>query len=292
MLLHAILIFAFAPCLSAQTTASSPPNGEEQDKGMILIEGFEGSANGEGAVTDLNSTIGYRFDKHTRVDAGVPIYFIHSSSSVTGSGSTSGLGNPYVDLGWAIRNPAVNYSTNLNTALPTADTKKGLSTGRVTFDWDNRFDREFSRFTPFVDAGVGNSLSDRFIFRRPFVSLGKAAHFEGGTEYALYQSVSVSVSGYDVSPWGRQKVFSRLLKRGASGSTTVRHGRVFENAAETVGGASLTRDTGFKGGVDFTPQSYLDFSLGYSRSMSYALNTFYFGLQVDVAELIQKKRGD
>jgi hypothetical protein len=291
IVLFAVLTLGLVPRLGAQSTASSQPSGEEQEKGVILIETFEGSANSDGFVSDLNSVAGYRFNQHFRVDAGVPVYFIHSSSSVSGSSSSSGVGNPYVDLGWAIKNPAVNYSTNLNAAAPTADTKKGLSTGRVTFDWDNRFDREFSRFTPFADAGVGNSLSDRFLFRRPFTSLGNVAHLEGGTEFSLGRSLSLSASGYDVLPWGTQKVFSRLIKRGSAGSGTVKHGRVFENAAETIGGASLTRDTGFKAGFDFTPRPYVDFSLGYTRSMNYALDTVSFGVSLDVAKIIEKKRG-
>ncbi len=284
------LTLGLVPRLAAQSTASSQPSGEQQEKGTILIESFEGSSNTDGWITNLNSTAGYKFNPHFQVAAGIPVYFIHAPSSKPGTSSSNGLGNPYVNVGWAAKNPAINYGSTLNGAFPTADTKKGLSTGRVTFDWDNRFDREFSRFTPFADAGVGNSLSDRRFFKRPFMSLGKVAHFEAGTEVNLWRSLSVSVSGYDVLPWGHQKVFSRLIKRGSTGSGTVQHGRVFENAAETVGGASLTRDTGFNIGFDLAPRPYLDFTLGYSRSMNYALDTISFGVGLNLGEILRKKK--
>lgn len=287
LLLLALLTFAAASSLQAQTSQPSPLG---QEKGPTLSAAFEGSSNTDGWVMDVNSTVGYNFGQHFGVDLGVPYYVIAAASSKPGTSSNNGLGNPYVDLRWTFKNPTLNYNSNLNGAVPTADTKKGLSTGRVTFDWDNHFDHGFGRLTPFGDAGIANSVSDTRYFRRPFLSLGNLAHFEAGTEVDIKGPLSLSVSAYDVAPWGTQRVFSKLVTRGSAGSGSAKHGRVFESSAETVGGASLTRDDGFNAGLDLSPSPWLDLGLGYSHSVHYALDTVSFGITFNLSSMLRRTK--
>jgi hypothetical protein len=287
------LAFFLAETAAAQTPAgtAAPRKGEQQEHGVTLSESFEGSSNADGQAMDLTSAAGYVFNKHFSWDLGIPIFFTRGTTSTGTQVSNTGLGDIFTNFRLTFKNPAVNYVTTLTGAAPSGDTKKGLSTGRATFDWGNNFSREFDRWTPFANLGVGNSLYNTRFFERPFVTLGTVAHFEAGTEYDLGHSVSIRASAYDVAPWGQQKVFSRLVTTTSGGAGgTVKHGRVFENNVETTGGASLVRDNGFSAALDVNPIRALDFELGYSRSVHFQLNTISFGVGVNLSSVLHKAR--
>src|SRR5260370_6863218 len=191
----------------AQTPAgtAAPRKVEQQEHGLTLYESFEGSSNADGQAMDLTSAAGYIFNKHFSWDLGIPIFFTRGTTSTGTKVSNSGLGDIFTDLRLTFKNPAVNYVTALRGAAPSGDTKKGLSTGRATFDWSNSFSREFGRWTPFATLGVGNSLYNTPFFERPFLTLAKVPHFQPRPENDLGPSVSVKASADDVAPWGQQK---------------------------------------------------------------------------------------
>ncbi|HYL11254.1 MAG TPA: hypothetical protein VEU31_10985, partial [Candidatus Acidoferrales bacterium] len=292
LVLGCIFFFPFGAAAQAPAGTAAPSKEEKQERGPTLYESFEGSSNTDGQFMDLNSAAGYIFNEHFSWDLGIPIFFTRGTTSTGSKVSTNGLGDIYTDFRLAFKNPAVNYVTTLTGAAPTGDPKKGLSTGRATFDWGNNFSREFGRWTPFANLGVGNSLYNTSFFHRSFITLGKVAHFEAGTEYDLGHSVSVSALAYDVAPWGQQKVFSRLVTRTSGGAGgVVRHNRVFENSVETTGGASLVRDNGFAAALDVNPVRALIFELAYSRSVHFQLNTISFGVGMNLSSLFRKPAG-
>jgi hypothetical protein len=174
--------------------------------------------------------------------------------------------------------------------LPSGDSSRGLGTGSVTFDWTNQFAREFGRFTPFVSAGVANSLLDLRYWQRPFVTLGPVAHFEGGTTFALARHVTISGSLYGVVPWGDQKVYSRVVPKsqGATGGTA-KHGRVFQDSPVTSGGAEIDRDNGFNADVDFHPARVVDVIVAYTHSVHFQLDTVSFGLNFNLTPLLWER---
>jgi hypothetical protein len=101
--------------------------------------------------------------------------------------------------------------------------------------------------------------------------------------------LSLTLSAYDIAPWGTQILASRVVQSGAAGSPgAAKHGRVFEKAHQTTGTATLARDNGFTAGLSMSPRPYLDLSLGYSRSVHYALNTVSFGVGVNLSSLLGK----
>jgi len=174
---------------------------------------------------------------------------------------------------YSAKGSALDFSTSLNSAIPTASTAKGLSTGHVTVDWGNHFAHEFDLFTPFVDVGLANSIPDTRFLHRPYISYGDVAHFEGGSELDLGDKFSVTASGYYILPWGAQQIFLRGTKS-SSGSAK--------------GSVSLTRDDGINLGIDYDLTRSLDLSAGYSRSVYSVLNTFSFGIGVNVGSLLKK----
>ena len=268
-----LIVFAFAVSAAAQSVSKEAAKGSVQEKGFTWAETYEGSGNTDGFITDLDSTVGYTFSQHFSVGMNVPYLFFEPSSSKTGTTSASGIGNPSVGLKYSRKGSAVDFSTSLNSSVPVASTAKGLSTGHVTIDWSNHFDRGFDLFTPFVDLGLANSSPDTRFLHRPYISYGTLAHFEGGSQLDLGK-FSISGSGYYILPWGPQQIFLRG-KKSSSGATK--------------GGLSLTRDDGVNLGFDYNLTRSFDLSAGYSYSAYSALNTFSFGMELNVGALRKRQ---
>ena len=270
------LAFLFAASLGAQGTPPETPKSVVDPRGPTWTETFEGSGNTDGFITDVNSTFGYILTPHFSVDFGVPYSFVEPATSKTGTTSVNGLGNPYVSLTYSRKSDFLNYGTSLNGSIPLSTTAKGLSTGRVTFDWSHHFDHGFDFVTPFLNLGVANSVPDTRYFHHPYISLGKLVHFEAGPEFDLDDKWSISVSGYYILPWGPQKIYERG-KKASPGAVS--------------GGPSLTRDGGANLGLDYNLSKAVDLTAGYSYSTYYVLNTFSFGIEFNVASLL-RARGD
>lgn len=287
------IVFLFCASTMAQSNVGSQKNGPEQDeKGITGYVQFGGSSNASGRVFKLDGSLGYDFNSHFGVDVGVPVYFAHSSTTVGSGASDSGIGNPYADFRLTFRGPSISYRAIVTGYFPVADTKKGFSTGRMTGDWTNRFEASASRLTPFLEVGIGNTIRDSRFFDRPFTSLGFNGHVEGGTTVALVNHVELGGSAYAVLPAGQQTIFSRMptsMAGGAMAGGAMQHGRVFDNATETVGTADLARDHGFSAWIGAYPGSYIELELGYTRSVSYDLNTVSFNVGVRLNQLLRKQ---
>lgn len=278
------------------------------DSGFTLYESYQGSSNALGQVTRLNTAIGYKFNQYFSVDAGLPVYFVHASDSSVQNGAKSGngVGNVFVDLYLTLNNPILTYESRLTGTAPTGDKDLGLTTGRATIDWNNYFGRDFGRVRPFANIGLANTVSDTPYFVRPFSTLGTVGHFEGGASLGLFRLVRVSASLYDILPTGSQKVYSRLVPRGTAsagaqitalrapqntgpsggqgtgsgnqGATAGSNRQGFEIQSLTVGSSALTRDNGYSGWLNISPVRNVFLHAGYTRSVVYRLDTFWFGI--------------
>src|SRR5206468_12248132 len=85
--------FALISVVALLTTVAvaqnaSPNQKPTEEVGWTSMMSFEGNANSQERVLDLDSTVGYNFDKHWDLDMGVPLSFVSSSTSTT-TGSTS-----------------------------------------------------------------------------------------------------------------------------------------------------------------------------------------------------------
>jgi len=276
------------PMLSAQTAATESP-AKVSGAGWVWLEQFAGSANTYGQVTATTSSAGYNFNSHLGVIGGVPLYLIHNSSSTTTtSSSVTGIGDIFGSVRFVWPTPVINYRMTLTGAAPSGDSSKGLGTGHASYDWTNHFDRGFGRWTPFADAGLTNSSAQALLVERQFIAAGPAAHFEVGTAFRLIGPISISASGYDIEPWGTQTVLSRVVGQGGPPVGTGKNGRVFELSQTTVGGADLTRDRGINAGVGVSLSPLAEFWAGFNHSSHFNLNTFSFGVGVNVLSLIHR----
>jgi hypothetical protein len=301
VLFGVLFILGLCPVSSGQSpypaaTGPAKDNLEGFTPGMTLGAKFEGSNSSDGSVYDLGSAVGYNFSRHFGVDAGVPFYFVSAPSSIKknnpGAVSGIGVGAFFTDLRLNYPNKSLNYSSAIHLTAPTGDIKKGFSTGHATWNLANHFDHAFGDFSPFIDAGVGNSVMDTKFFHRPFITFGYNAQFSGGIEYDPGK-FSFSASAYDVAPWGNQTVISRVFRCGsaakcsAGGKTTNR--KNFTGASVSTGAADLVRDNGYNAGIDYKPVGYLDLEFDYSRSVPLQLNSYSFGIGVDLSRLLRPR---
>ncbi len=278
---------------NSRAQSSSPANPY---KGFTFFEFYGGSVNSLGSVTELDSTVGYNFNKYFGVDAGIPFYFVGASNkfSIPGTASGSGVGDVYADLLLTLTNPTVNYLGTLRGTAPTGNSKTGFSTGRATFDWDNYLDHNFGGLRPFADVGLANTISDTQFFFRPFTTLGLVVLSEAGASYRVLPRVRLGASLYDDAPIGQQKVFNRIvpfsLARSGTGSRASGTGGVSAAASEIVGPASIDRDNGYSAWLTYQPTRAITFVVSYDYSVHYALNMFSFGIGFNVGSIYRKAR--
>lgn len=293
--LFLIAIVAVGFQVQAQT-----PNLPGPEKGMTEVETFQGTLNSAGKLVKLDSNLGYDFNKHFGIFAGVPLYFMGVPNSTTttttgaaanNNGITGGIGNIYLGMNFRAPSPALNYASTITAGAPTGNRKDGLSTGRASIDWSNYFDRSFDKFTPFFEAGLGNGVPDSRLVTHPFTSLGALGHFEEGAEYELIHHFSAGGSGYHDVPFGDQKVFSKLVHKGQGngGGPGRSHGGVFENNFLSTG-TGITRENGVNTWIAFEPNKVLRAQIGYSRSMTFDLNSFSFNVGLNVGKMMRAKK--
>ena len=294
------------------------------EKGFTLYERFDGTTSPEGQFTVLTSEIGYNFTRSFGMSLGLPAYFVVPSSAIPGrapaspSNTTSGLSNVFLDMRLAISGPWLRSTSTLTGTAPSGNVNKGLSTARATFYWDNRFEHDFGRVAPYLDLAAGNTIGEFRNLAKPYITLGKAAHFETGGDFEILRSVTFTTLGYTDVPWGQQKVFSRVIQRpsskggstrtsgltgessitgggssqssGGASKTTPRKGG-FEQNPQTVGGADLTRDHGVSASLTISSSKFVDLNLGDVYSFPFHLNTVAYGIDFNLTPLFKRARG-
>jgi len=289
------LLAANISLLAQGQTQPSPASRTQVDseKGITGFETFQGTINSDSRIYKLDSNLGWDFNKRFGVFAGVPLYVANVPNSTTTNGTTtttnashtnSGIGNAY--LGFTLRapSPKLDYASAVTAYAPTGRASKGFSTGRVGVDWDNRFEHTFSRLTPFFEGGLSNTVPDSAFLARPFTSQGAISHLEEGAEYLLAKHFYAGGSGYQIVPFGNQKVFSRINGEGEGENS-------FDTSTVSTGN-DLTRENGYSTWVGLEPSSIVRFEVGYTRSITFDLHSFAFNLRFSPGKLLRPKRSN
>lgn len=285
--------FALLALLIACRPAFSQKPVDTQ-KGFTEFETFQGTINSDNRVFKIDSTVGWDFNKHFGIFAGVPFYFTSvpastirtgTTTTTTSSSSSNGIGNAYAGMAFRAPNSQLDYAGALTVSAPTGSTSSGLSTGRAGVDFTNRFAHSFSKFTPFFEGGLANTVPDMAFSTRPFTSLGAVAHLEEGADLEIVKHTYVGFSGYQIVPFGSQKMFSKLVKQGSSGT---KGGNTFDNTARTSGN-DITRENGFNAWLGFEPGLWRA-EIGFTRSATFNLNSFAFNLRFNVGKMLRSKK--
>ncbi len=269
--------------LCAQNHAAKP----QDDHGFISVTSFQSSFDSDSHVLKWDSNVGYQFNRHFAVESGVPLYFAGSTvttTTTTGTTKTSttsnGLGDVYLNLRLMANGPKLNFASTITGTAPTGDRNKGLTTGHATVTWLNRFEHSFTRFTPFGEVSVGNTIRDSRFFARPFTSYGTVVGVNGGGSFDLGRGFSVGASAYALAPTGTQTVESKVHgSPGTSGKNVV-----------TVGTGDLDRDHGVSTWLGFDPTPYWTIEGGFNRSATLDLNTFTFNVGLNIGKLWRDKQ--
>jgi hypothetical protein len=287
------LAFAVATtlCLLQSVLAQENLPTSKAKHGFSLYEKFEGSTSAGTDVFDMNTSIGYDFDRFFGTDVGVPVYFVTPPPATKLVASqANGLGNAYLDLRFTLDNPLFDFTSTPSVAFPTGDSSKGFSTGRAAFTWDNEIERSLGRFTPFIDVDPGNGINNITnpyvrVIQRPFITLGKEVQFTGGLDLTLLGPFSMRMDAYDVTPWGPQEVLSRVLKKSAVTVNGVTHNRYYAVTSITKGGADLVKDNGYDAALDARLKHIVLLEVGYDYSVHYVLGTVFFSAGFDLSRL-------
>lgn len=323
------------------------PSNTGRESGATASETVSGTSTSVSGGLMFDTSVGWNFNRHFGVDVGVPYLMFTRPGLFEDTAGYQGyipvpyqfcdfffgcyyavgtsprmwaaeLGDVYADVHYARTYRQYNLATVLTGDLPTASFRKGLTNGRVTWDWFNHVDTNFHGFDPFVNFGLANGRLDQHFLMRPFNTdlpfrtLGYLADFEGGVQYKVWRRFTVGASMWDVLPFGPQKMYSELVWQGAESpagmlipTTPVRtavnrpavlgylagspnHGRYWNDAFETVGNSDIDRDNGYSATLAFSPQKMFDVQLGYNHSVRYRLDQIVFTVQFNANSLVRK----
>jgi len=292
-LLRIVLILIAAAALPSGNLLA----GENESRPLFSL-GFSASNYDPGWIMKVDAAGGYRFGRHFEVGAGIPVYFVRfpEGELLDGTGSKTGIGNFYVNLRVMEERSGLYFSSGLRAAAPTGDEEGGFSTGSVTVDWNNYIEYDAGLVVPFASAGIANSVSDTHFFTQPYSSLGIVGQFEGGMLFNPTWWIGFGGSGYAVVPSGKQKIYSRLYRRrmadsGVDMAESLRRRRsALEESFYLEGDAELVENRGFSAWVDAYFLEDLILEAGYSRSVVYDWNTFFFSARYDLAGLFGRDR--
>ncbi len=310
---------AFAPVAAAQPSArESAAAADTAAAGAVANLTFDASNSSEGLVVQLIPSIGYDFGKWV-VKVGVPLDSVGPSSTTAGATSHHGLGDAFLSVSYSVESGPVGLTTAVVSTAPTGDSAIGLGTGQTTWNWTNHLDHAFDWITPFIDAGVGNSVNSltsltlrggragrpsRIITipTQPYTTVGKLAHVDAGIDLELSRFATLGVLAYDTIPWGSQTAISRFVpvpRSSTQSSQTGQHNQIqlsrgsrgqrfFEVNAVTQGTASLTRDDGVGASIAISPTRYLDLTFSYSHSIPMKLDVVSVTASANVTGLFRK----
>ncbi len=159
------------------------------------------------------------------------------------------------------------YSTStVSLTLPSGDKATGLSTGRVTFDFDEDLESYVHRAILLVNLGGGDSstLINPLVIK-DYSSLGALAHFQAGVGFRLPRSSYFRSTAYEQLPIGDQKIYTTLPSMPGAPPRTV------------VTGRNISEDNGFTNSVNVPLTSHLVFQSYYNRSLRLHLDTASVG---------------
>lgn len=282
------LLLSAQPLLAQQETHT-------RDRGFTSYASFsEAHDSSLGWSTELNSSLGYDFNRTFSFAAGIPFFFVQvdapSTTTTTPTQPTAtsyhALGDFYSMLLYRARVSSFGYSGNVTGTAPTGNTSNGISSGRPTFGWNNRLDHEFWRLTPFAEAGIGSSINALNVGHgnsqgartlRNYTTLGGMSILRVGTDFDMGKNFGIEGSVYDDLPFGNQKLYSHSVSRQLAHTVARRKNpAAFELNALTAGRSSIDADHGFDVGIDFSPTKRMDVAATYNRSVSFSLNTLAF----------------
>jgi hypothetical protein len=280
----AILVFAgFAAAAHGQAIASSQLNNDLaildatasiNDSGPDGIvparRGFNASIgtsqqhdSSNGWSWILNSNAAYRFNKYLSVDAGLPIYIYIGIDGNVGTTAKplyaqsirhGAFGDTSLSFEGDLSALTVDYGGTFTLGLPSGNTDYGLGAGRVTYNFNNHFEKELGIFTPDIEVGIGdttNLVEQRVL--KSYVAVGPMAHFQAGTSVSLPKNMTFEANAYEELPLATNIVYSTTGKG--------------KKKVTTATNQDPSEDNGFITALDIPVTPHMTMSGFYTRSL-------------------------
>lgn len=242
-----------APVVETATPTQTPPAASDHGiYGHIVFGGGHDSLSAYSG--DMEFSLGY--DYHgLEGEAGVPIYWLSTVSSVGNTGVSSlsnrygSLGDVFLKLEFSPDIDIFDYTASVTGTLPTG--AANITAGRGTWDWNNRFQHSLWRpFNPFGEIVFGDVLP---VSTRVVAIPGVLSQLRAGDTIKLFHAIHVDALFYEAMPVSGQ---------GANAVVTPLHRTI------------QLSDHGFMASL-IASRSRWDFDLSYQRSISNRLDAVW-----------------
>lgn len=241
---------------------------------------------GSGWYTLVTPAAMYTFSRHIAADISMPVYLyrladvsttttpvqipgappVQPITTTTRESRTFDPGDILIAARFSFEHKRLFDVVSPSITLPSGNASDGLSTGHVTFDFDNHSQFNLRRSALVLDVGGGNSsnLVDPLV-TRDYSSLGPLAHFQLGMMAAMpFGGIFQSVA-YEQLPLGDSKIYTTIRRRGAPPQTV-------------VSGRSVSEDNGFTSSLAIPLTDHLRLEGYYNRSLRLHLDTAGIGI--------------
>lgn len=311
LLLGAVLCGAGAAGAAAQ--ANGLCNDVKSETPFFMYENLQGSPSAAAQSYELDTSFVLAAASRLSIAGGLPLYFTRGSTGNSGAlerVNATGVGDSYLTFNFKPTVSALAWITCVTVFAPTGNSGLGLGTGRTLFNWNNHLEHDFAAWAPYADLGFANTTIARKVLKHPYTTLGRVGNFDAGAQIGLSPKLTLDFSGYADVPSGPQKVYSRIRrrKRAAAGGSTAGAGSSAADVAGsgagqrassaplkpyqlvhlTIGGPSADRDNGVTAALDLSPRPFLDFGIGYTRSVYQSANIVSFSIGCNVSDLIAR----
>ena len=264
--------------LTAMESSSTPSHNDQPFHGFNAYTSFSGLVTRSGSLLKLDSSVGYDFNRNFGVYAGLPLYLSNGfdESSSSQAGNLAGMGDAYIGAEVYAFPKLLRYSSSITVGIPTGSVAKGFSPGSVTADWTNHFRRSFGKLTPAFSVGIANTvgvaiggLPSSQLIDGSLAAKGPFVHMEEGADFDLTRRVYIGGEGYHILPFSNHSA--------AAGSA----------GGDNVPVDSIVAENGIDAWVGFLPNSIVSTELGYSRSVTFGLNSLSFRMGFNVGRLLR-----
>ena len=261
-----------------------------------LSQSYDSSANWTSIV---DSTVSYNFNKVFGISVGAPFYLAYNQPLFTNSTTVQNgtpqlqfapisgfraMGDMRFGLRFATPTPIIKYVVTATGTAPTGDTSIGLSTGRVTADFNNHLEFDLWRVSPLVEFGLADSSALINMVKRPYTTLGLLSHYKAGLGLPLGKRLNLELAGYENLPLGLQKLYSQEFNRGPGSVTSSGNGKsapIYEQFATAIGNG-FTEDNGFATGLSANLGRFMDMGFTYDRSARQKLDSIEFSIGIRI----------
>lgn len=267
------------PASTSAASASAPAPAMDIAGPTAFVQ-LQAGGYSRSLVSSADINLGYNLTEHFGADIGLPVFYVRSPLTLVTSSdwkTDTLIGDPYIDVHYKLDKMGVSLTSVLTGTVPASSPERIYTTGRAGVDLFNHIEpaKPIGRITPFINLGAANSTINRYYMPRPYSigrpyqTLGMMGDGEVGASAKLPFGIVIGASVYGLEPVGKQKMFSRLVTPGATVVGDFTDNRYYISAFETMGPASIARDNGYSGWVEYNKVKNLSLQAGYTHSVHY-----------------------